>query len=323
MAFNESDITRDRVGKFSEKVGSAPGLSLSRDRDMKSVQLDVEWTERDVIPPRMRKPRDVQHILPLEVNIPIVDAADAPVAIRFKDQHFLAGEYRVHGGQLYTKSKVSADDAETYFEQGYRGASSDEGSEESVRADMQSRASQLRIIDDEIWSPAPEPVYTVNTYGMGGNHGGTSLSIDAITRYKTEGDRPVSDHVFPLDQREEAIAKALEVAEGRGDNQSYDSIKNAEKPELSGDFTPGSTFTQAPRIKYTAAYELPYGASQEEVEAAFTDFKKQLLTVPGAVYDVADGWGGTTKRVDFTKLTEMQASHYKDYAKRVEGLGDR
>lgn len=319
MAFNESDINRDRVGKFSEKVGSAPGLSLSRDRDMKSVQLDVEWTERDVIPPRMRKPRDVQHVLPLEVNIPIVDAKDAPVAIRFKEQHFLAGDYRVHGGQLYTKSNISADNAEEYFERGYRGASSDEGSEESVKADMQSKADQLRIIDGEIWSPAPEPVYTVNTYGMGSNHGGTSLSIDAITRYQTEDGRPVSDHVFPLDQRDAAIAKALEVAEDRGDTQSYDSIKNAETAELSGDFKPGSTFTQAPRINYTPLYEL-WNASPSEVDARFTEFKEQLLTIPDAVYDVPDGWGGTTKRVDLSKLTERQADDYKEYVKRSEGF---
>lgn len=323
MAFNESDHNRDRVGKFSEKLGSAPGISLAQSRDMHTVPLSVSWTERDVIPPRARKPRDVQRTLDLEVNIPMVTSDDAPVAISFDTNHFLSGDYRVHDGKLYRETAYTRENAHEAFESYYRGASSDKESEEAVAADMDERAAQYLIIDDTVWAPADEPIYTVNTFGMGSNHGGTSLSIDSLTRYKTQDGSPVNEWVFPLDQREEAIAKALEVAEARGDTQSYDRIKNTEKANLSGDFKPGSTFVQAPRISYTPLYKLPYSASSDEVEASFTDYKKQLLTIPGAVYDVEDGWGGTTKRVDFTKLTERQASDYKDYVKRVDGIGDR
>lgn len=323
MAFNESDHNRDRVGKFSEKLGSAPGISLAQNRDLHTVPLSVSWTERDVIPPRARKPRDVPRTLDLEVNIPMVTSDDAPVAISFDTNHFLSGDYRVHDGKLYRETGYTRENAHEVFEQYYRGASSDKESEAAVAADMDERAAQYLIIDDNVWAPADEPIYTVNTFGMGSNHGGTSLSIDSLTRYKTTDGSPVNEWVFPLDQREEAIAKALEVAEDRGDTRSYDGIKNTEKANLSGDFKPGSTFVQAPRIDYTPLYKLPYGAPSDEVEASFADYKKQLLTIPGAVYDVEDGWGGTTKRVDFTKLTERQASDYKEYVKRVDGLGDR
>lgn len=323
MAFNESDINRDRVGKFSEKLGSAPGISLAQSRDLHTVPLSVSWVERDVIPPRARKPRDVERTLDLEVNIPMVSADEAPVGISFETKHFLSGDYRVHDGKLYRQTEYTRENAHEVFDNYYRGPSSDKGSEAAVAADMDERAGNYLIIDDDIWAPADEPIYTVNTFGMGSNHGGTSLSIDSLSRYKTEDGSPVNDWVFPLDQREEAVAKALQVAEDRGDTQSYDHIKNAETAELSGAFKPGSTFVQAPRIDYTPLYKLPYGSSTAVVETAFADYKKQLLSIPGAVYDVEDGWGGTTKRVDYTKLTERQASDYKEYVKRVESLGDR
>lgn len=320
MAFNESDHNRDRAGKFSEKLGSAPGISLSHDRNLYTVPLRVSWTERDVIPPRARKPRDVQRQFDTEVTIPVATDEEVPIAIQFEGDQFTNGTYRAHEGRLYARSKVAAEDAEQLFRSYYsETASADADSENGAALEMQNEADKYLVIGDEVWQEADEPVYAVATYGLGHNHGGTGLSIDSLSRYKTSDGSPVGEWVFPIDQREEAIAKALEVAENRGDNQSYDSIKSVEKVELSGDFKPGSTFTQAPRIKYTAPYEL-WNASEAEVEAAFTDYKKQLLTIPDAVYDVPDGWGGMTKRVDLTKLTERQASDYTDYIKRTEGF---
>jgi hypothetical protein len=343
MTFNETNIQRDTIGRFSEKQGSAAEISLSEslravdgDRPQAPelslggpyepeliVPLTVNWTERNVIPPRARKPRDIERTIDLEATVSILGDDDAPVAISFNGDQFTPGEYRVHNGELYVKSKTSADDIKSMFEGGWRGPYSDEGTPAGVAMDIQTRANQLFVLGDEVWTKAEEPVYAVSTYGMGGNHGSTALGIESVSRYKTPDGRPVNDWVFPLDQREEAVQKALEVARDRGDDQSFERIRNVPAVELSGDFKPGSTFTQAPRINYQSVYDLGWQATPEEVEAGFTEFKQQLLTVPGAVRDVPDGWGGMTKRVDLSKLTETQASHYQDYVKRVEGFDAR
>ncbi len=323
MTFNESNIQRDTIGRFSEKQGSAPELSLgdSHAPDL-VVPLTVKWYEPNVVPPRARKPRTVERELDLELTVPIVSDEDAPVAISFEGDQFTPGEYRAYNGELYVKGRTSVDDIKSIFE-GYGGAQSNEETEAGVAMDMQTQANGLLVLGDEVWHKADEPVYVVNTYGLGGNHGGTGLSIDSVGRYRRPGGGPVGDNVFPLDQRDAAIAAAIKTAEDRGDTQSVERLRDAPVVELNDAFVPGSTFKQAPRITYRSVYDLGWDATPEEVEAGFTEFKQQLLTVPGAVRDVPDGWGGMTKRVDLSKLTEGQASDYQEYAKRVEGFDRR
>lgn len=324
MTFNETNIQRDIIGRFSEKQGSAPELSLGGPYEPEVViPLSVNWTEPNVIPPRARKPRSVQRTLDVEVTVPIVGEDEAPVAISFEGDQFTPGEYRVYNGELYVKNnRVDADGIKSLFEDNYDGARSHEESESAVAIDMQRRANGLLVMGDEVWSKADEPVYAVMTFGMGGNHGSTSLSINSVSRYLREG-RPVGESVFPLDQREAAIEYALGRAEERGDTQSFERIKDAPIVQLSDDFKPGSTFAPAPRISYRSAYDLGWDATPEQVEEGFAEFKQQILTIPGATRDVPDGWGGMTKRVDLSKLTESQESDYLEYVKRVEGFPRR
>src|SRR5690606_20429296 len=118
--------------------------------------------------------------------------------------------------------------------------------------------------------------------------------------------------VFPADQREQALAYAETLAT-RGRVSAEESIS------LTPDFQPGSTFTAAPRLQYVPAHQASYQEQFQHdegaVEREFTALKSQLLTVPGAVSDVPDGWGGTTKRVDLTKLSARQADDYLEYVK--------
>lgn len=325
MTFSESNIQRDTIGRFSEKQGAAPEVSLGGPYETEVVvPLTVKWVEPNVIPPRARKPRDVERELDLEVTVPIVAEEDAPVAISFEGDQFLPGEYRAFNGELYTNTGRDVSELKDVFVTGWRGASSDETTQYGVMMDMQTRANDYLVVGDEVWQKAEEPVYSVATYGMGGNHGSTGLHIESVARNRPQDDRAVSDWVFPLDQRDAAIAKAVEVAESRGDTESIERLRTRTPVvELGEGFVPGSTFRQAPRIKYRSAYELGWNATPEEVEAGFAEYKQQLLTVPGAVNDVPDGWGGTTKRVDLTKLTERQADDYQEYVKRVEGFERR
>lgn len=320
MTFDESKVARDRAGQFSEKLGTASEVSLSGPSDALLVPFTASWTERDVIPPRARKPRDVQRDVDVVVDIPMASEDEAPVAISFEGDRYLASEYRAFGGRLYSATGRSAENARELFESYREKPHADSGSEDGARAEFQEKADQFLVVGDEVWEETDEPVYTVNTFGMGGNHGGTSLSLSSLTRYKTVDGSPVNELVFPVDQRDAAIEKALEVAAERGDNRSFDHIKAAPVVELSGDFQPGSTFVQPARIKYRTAYDVGWNASREELEEGFAEFKSQILTVPGAVHDAPDGWGGMTKRVDFAKLTERQKDDYHEYVKRIEGI---
>jgi hypothetical protein len=66
-----------------------------------------------------------------------------------------------------------------------------------------------------IYEPAGEPMYNVMTFGLGRNHGGTSLSV--TTHYNRNV--PFRCY-FRADEREAAVKYATEVATNRGDDKS-------------------------------------------------------------------------------------------------------
>lgn len=69
--------------------------------------------------------------------------------------------------------------------------------------------------DGKFWSVCSEPRYVINTFGLGHNHGGTSMFID----YHYNPNIP-SDNYFNALQRDEAVAYGQEVAARRGDTES-------------------------------------------------------------------------------------------------------
>lgn len=73
-------------------------------------------------------------------------------------------------------------------------------------------------------------------------------------------------------------------------------------------------------MDYSHPNEAIYGGDASHVRAEFDRFKAQLLTVPGAVVDVDDGWGGRTKTVDTRVLSEQQARDYDEYVRYVSKL---
>ena len=82
-------------------------------------------------------------------------------------------------------------------------------------AAIQAWAADLLIIGGKTHRVADEPLYCVMTFGLGHNHGGTSLSVSS--HYNSN---IAWQNYFRLDQREEAIKAAEKVALGRGDTQS-------------------------------------------------------------------------------------------------------
>lgn len=77
---------------------------------------------------------------------------------------------------------------------------------------MQEKADRYIFYDKKIWEKCGEPMYLINTFGLGHNHGGTGFFIDYFYNPNIS-----AKNYFRADQYEEAIAYADKVAEGRGD----------------------------------------------------------------------------------------------------------
>ena len=86
-------------------------------------------------------------------------------------------------------------------------------------AEIEENAKHYVIYDNIVWVRVNEPMYLINTFGLGHNHGGTGFFIDF--HYNPNISK---DNYFNALQREEAIAYGKAVAARRGDTESVDSI---------------------------------------------------------------------------------------------------
>lgn len=335
-------------GTFTDKQHTAPELSLGAAHEPVLVRLQAQWTEKNVLPtPRHTKPRDIQRDIELEVTVPSTTEDEAPVGFVVTYRKFTGRDHqlvdvvetlRVHDGQLYRQLDENVDglvrpmEADAIaifrraFHQSWDGTVHLSGDNpEEVAAEAQSQVDYFLAIDGTLWQKTSEPVYYARTYGLGNNHGSTALHVGSVHEFKTE-EAACPEYVFPADQREEAIAYTLALAERRGDTRSLASIANPETIEVADGFTPGSSFAPAPRITYPEPYVMWAAEHQGDrgaLERGLAEMRAQLLTVPGAVVEVPDGWGGTTRTLDESKLTEQQAADYKKYIEKVAEFGLR
>lgn len=81
------------------------------------------------------------------------------------------------------------------------------------------RAEVYIVCDGVIWETCGEPMYVINTFGLGHNHGGTGFFIEYFYN-----DNISAQNYFNALQREEAIAYGKKVALGRGDDKSVDGM---------------------------------------------------------------------------------------------------
>lgn len=73
--------------------------------------------------------------------------------------------------------------------------------------------------DGKFWSVCNKPMYVVNTFGLGHNHGGTDMFIESYYNPNIS-----SDNYFNALQRDEAIAYGKAIAARRGDTESIEGI---------------------------------------------------------------------------------------------------
>ena len=340
--FREADHPRIGDGTFTDKAHTAPELTLGETVYTGDIEVTVPayWWEKNVLPtPRHRTPRDIRRDLDVTVTVPAVTSEDAPVGLTTTVRKFHADrdeyaseEYRIYDGAIYRPvtekldgvvTPVEANDAAIrrhVFRSHHDRTLLEGDTAEAAVADAQSQMDESVSIDGELWGKASEPVYYTRTYGMGGASGGTALHVGTVREFEML-DHTTPENVFHAGQRDEAVAYAKALAESRGDRIDLDAN---ERIDVAVGFEPGSTFRPAPRLTYTSYYDAYYGggypADRATLERGLAELRQQLLTVPGAVVDVPDGWGGVTKRVDTTKLTSQQASDYAKYVESVDAL---
>lgn len=191
-----------------------------------------------VIPPRCRQPRAQRYDDGVAVvSIREVTGEQAPVAILGAQMDFESGNYmeavsyRWFGGRLWadvpvhgcsrrravrypampTELNLVTDSAIlSNTELGiYVGAH--EG-KDCIAAHLQACSTDWLIIDGQLHRTAGEPMYVAMTFGLGHNHGGTSLLTDDHLNPNIK-----AEAYFSLLERDQANAYTLAIASNRGD----------------------------------------------------------------------------------------------------------
>lgn len=196
---------------------------------MKSKKIKVlfSYTEK-IIPKRCRLARPVQfEDGSVTVSIPMVSKKDAPVAI-IKNRCWNQVKpisYRWWGGKLWTMSSYESlpeqfdlndnhasaiNHSFGYYESCFYSVSK----KERIKG-IRAAAAKHLIIDGVYYERAGEPRYVVMTFGLGRNHGGTSLSCGH--HYNPNIGK---SQYFSLLQLDQAIALATKTANARGDDKS-------------------------------------------------------------------------------------------------------
>lgn len=195
----------------------------------------------------------------VEVEIKEVAEPEFPVAFIVKDYKSVyknarsysdfdgSGEYRMfteeirtYGGNLYMPVRVTHGaaistcfESPTYIQYQLNESKpywtgGEEFSETSIIKDdnvtecmenIFSKAEDYIIYDGKVWKICGEPMYMINTFGLGHNHGGTGFFIKYC--YNENISR---NNYFNALEREQAIAYGKKVAANRGDTKSIEGM---------------------------------------------------------------------------------------------------
>jgi len=203
-----------------------------------SLTILFPYTEL-IIPPRCRKARYVNFDDGVfTTNIPCITAEQAPVAIRatFSCKTF---EYRWYKERLWTAESLYR--GKPVNDSTYRaiepvidlrdGPASNPyilNAREKTHLDntvaLDARLKDIIIIDGQTYCVAGEPVFTVCTFGLGNNHGGTSLIATDALSISVSGTTP--ENIYGLMDIQSGIDAATKTALERGDTRYLPIIAN-------------------------------------------------------------------------------------------------
>lgn len=120
----------------------------------------------------------------------------------------------------YIKGKLT--EREPFYIQG------EEFTEESIikESNIEEKIEEIKeksksyiVFDNKVWQECGEPMYNINTFGLGHNHGGTGFFISYNYNNNIN-----NKNYFNALQREEAISYGKQIALNRGDTDSVDRI---------------------------------------------------------------------------------------------------
>lgn len=201
--------------------------------------VTVHHTEM-VIPPRCRKPRPQEGTTELTVNIREVSAGHAPVAFIVSEYNQEPRMVRMINGKLYRqvqdrqsqfKETLECDETIPLWVNQKAGQVDwawhlTLGCERNMPLEQHKqriaeRAANTIIVDGDAYERTGEPYYSVATFGLGNNHGGTGFFVgwaDYRDRKKVWG--------MSAADGQAAIEHAVDVALNRGDTKSVEYIRN-------------------------------------------------------------------------------------------------
>ena len=201
---------------------------------MKYVTYPINIKYREAYyPPRCRKPRyrDAKRIYRARVRS--ITKEEAPVAFFLSDYHSRSEgrvKIRLYKGQLYcleTWQRYGPGTEQCPWDRKFKGYGpltaaqlhlniwQTCGTYEEKRKHYREQAAKRLIIDNLVWIRCGEPMYEINTFGLGHNHGGTALFVQ--TEYNPNIGR---SRYFNALQADEAVAAMNTIAARRGDTNS-------------------------------------------------------------------------------------------------------
>ncbi len=156
------------------------------------------------------------------------------------DYRMFSEEIRTYDGKLYTPVRITHGTAiSLYFEPlkyikkqiedyapYWKGG--EEFTEESIikesniaeyQKNILNKAEDYIIYDGKVWKTCGEPMYVINTFGLGHNHGGTGFFIEYHYNPNIS-----NKNYFNALEREKAIAYGKKVATNRGDTESIEGM---------------------------------------------------------------------------------------------------
>lgn len=179
------------------------------------LAIRYKYWEQYFPTPRHRKLRSREMDGSVEVDIPEADSIDAPVAFITHSFDEIC-DIRMWNGCLWSPVMVSLNGIKDYSSidrlvsdlERPNGSSTYEN-QETATISISERAVKYMILDKKVWKTTDEPVYTIHTFGMGNNHGGTGLSITKCC----------TAYLFNALEYEAARKAMNKVAESRGDSR--------------------------------------------------------------------------------------------------------
>lgn len=191
------------------------------------LQVEYKYLEGYLPTPRCRKLRYRDAEGSLSVTVTEIKGEDAPVAFIVENYDNSKKEYRYYDGELWTKVQwrdlhcektglLPLSELQWYIHgvYAYWNCSRDE-IEESYRKG----AERYLIIDNIVYQVTGEPRYVAMFFGLGHNHGGTSLMIAEYYNSNIS-----KDCYFNALERQKAIEFTKQRAIRRGDTDDVDKI---------------------------------------------------------------------------------------------------